>query len=668
MNVYTYKNFIILFFTLSITACGGGGSSTENTSTPTLPLSTTPEIDYFDTKVPVDSISSDRIASYSVAFPEAFIELSQLFLREILVQEIDENSNVHDCANGGIAQINWKDNDNSTSLSSGDIVSIKFENCRNLALKANINGTAEVSIIEIKTDEVSMLIDLEVNVAESTSTDLIKVEGAFDLSYGQPTTSEEYFTFLSDNQNLSFTINEKKETVTYINLEKRFDEFFHYSVNFKMTLVSEELEGYVNCNTTSSIKGIQHAYPYLFNITCNGKNEGYVKVSSVEDLYMYVDPVDTIMTYTSSDNVEGPLSGLYSGDLFDSTISEPINKYVLSKSSSSTDSRLMLINPHRMLVNEEKSQVYLTGVSTNEAGESFDYLNIIDLDSMSVIQSIETPVRASRITYSNLTNKIYLVGGDGTYNEFNKTNIFTFQQDDLSIQSTISYATVASETPTKIIATANGNIYLTFNSHSLPYVPAKLVKISNDEIIDEKDLGISVGAVGLDKRGMILLQHYDDAISRPEFSMFEDLPYEKLFAVKNIKLEYNKDASASPAMVKDNLFYTSTGDIFNLDDGSFVKKIAYYTTHYLPELNIAIEVEDNKDPYNDNDYFKIISLDTHSILGLTTDRDVKRVEFISGSTKLAGNKYLVGIERVKQITGFCPCDKYLVKIPLSNLY
>ena len=331
------------------------------------------------------------------------------------------------------------------------------------------------------------------------------------------------------------------------------------------------------------------------------------------------------------------------------------------------------------MVNSSKNEAYLYG---EISGKSKGSLYIVNLNTMEISQSITTDYSINKLTYSNKHNLIYSAGSTRTMQ--NTPSIYSFQQDDISIQSEISFENGISTPnenqknsthyPVKSMSTNNnGDLYFIVED-DFSYFESKhmLIKIANNQVEKSIDLNVNNGAnhaiFTLNKEGMLYVDEPVSGFTQKQVTKYDgnlNLQEVKIFPHENLK---NRGDSSLIQLVNNNLLYTGNGSIFDWDSGELIADFGYNNTHYLLNINIALEISETSEFQASNQTINIFSLSSYKIISSPIEygQDIPTLNF--SMSYLVDDDYLLVINRTLNENGTCPCQRTLFKIPLNLIY
>lgn len=685
MKGFTYIALLALLF---VTACGGGGGAGSNpapTPNPTPNPTPAPSV---PNEVVVDTNSSDKIASFSLSLPEAIMQVAHIVLSEVAIQSIVVNSNYQEvlCEGSGNVSVAWNDIDESQNISVTDTLLLTLTNCKNNINEDFIDGTINLEVLT-KNDN-SINYNAQVNLSSLNEIDNISTEitGEFSLNYDQLEGVESFY-ITSNNQNLVFEVNGLIEQIQQLTLQKSVDSYFHYNVEYQVQVQSELLNGKLVCQTVEPIKGIINAFPYSMNVECNGANKGSVNLHMFKDenspeTDSYSFESDIIYNVFPSNGSNNQTFQVFSGDIVEGTLFQPIKNNNLPEPLSPSIEALGLpfeLGINGLVVNSSKNEAYLYG---EISGKSKGALYIVNLNTMEISQSITTDYSINKLTYSNKNNLIYSAGSTRTMP--NTPSIYSFQQDDISIQSEISFENGISTPnenqknsthyPVKSMSTNNnGDLYFIVED-DFSYFESKhmLIKIANNQVEKSIDLNVNNGAnhaiFTLNKEGMLYVDEPVSGFTQKQVTKYDgnlNLQEVKIFPHENLK---NRGDSSLIQLVNNNLLYTGNGSIFDWDSGELIADFGYNNTHYLLNINIALEISETSEFQASNQTINIFSLSSYKIISSPIEygQDIPTLNF--SMSYLVDDDYLLVINRTLNENGTCPCQRTLFKIPLNLIY
>ncbi len=683
MKTHIFKNLIIISLSfLALTSCGGGGSGNPSPPVANSPPQPTPASGI----VIVDSNSSNSIASYSISLPEALMQVAQLLLSEVGVQKININENYQAalCSGSGNVNINWTDIDGNQTISVSDKLTLTFSSCNSSTNDDHIDGEITLEV-NLKTDE-SITYNTSVDITSINNVDSINttITGSFTLMYGQ-NVNEEHFQIASNNQNLTFVVDGKKEEVLSLDLQKTVDSFYNYSIDYNTEMSSEMLGGSITCTTVESMKGIMHAFPYALKVECAGDANGLVRLHTFLDegsleTDSYALETDTNYSYIASSGGSEQKFGTFLGDIVEGAMTEAISNFIFPEPPDSTILEFEMPPQHGyigLVVNQDKNLVYVFGVSTT-AGKG--QLLVLDLNTMELIEAVQTEYPIYKLTYSNQSNLIYY---SGSYNLPNTPKILTIQQDDLSIQSEISFeagVNVPEENQTawtyysihKLLANELGELYLIVEDDYSKFTSDfKLIKIKDGQFLNSASLGMEYAQFAIDESGNIYTDQFLAGYQEKKITKFDanlNLVDSKIF---NHPSQKNRGDSNAVKQIINGQMYTGNGYVFDWNNSDPIADFGYYDMYYIPELNIALEL----DPFSEfsgvidsNQSINTFSLESYKKIGTTIEYDKNMPTLNILNAHLVGNQHMIVFDTVYGSNGTCPCVQTFMKIPLKNMY
>lgn len=132
------RRLALCALSLVVSSCGGGGGVNGDGS------ASTPPAGGADSPLAIVSTNGKDVASFTVAISEATLVMGQFAFDEANVWRGVGGS--ISCSNGGTKTTTLQDRDGSSTLSSGDVLTVVFVNCWHPLLTGVLDGSAEIAI------------------------------------------------------------------------------------------------------------------------------------------------------------------------------------------------------------------------------------------------------------------------------------------------------------------------------------------------------------------------------------------------------------------------------------------------------------------------------------------------------------------------------------------